>query len=120
MSEALDDALARLFAVVRKEAKANPGFAAKLSQALAIPPPGDDPQPAEAARFDPVAVYAEQGEAGLRAVLADMTKPDLYALVRASDLEPRGASSFNRARLIEHVVSVVRRRNTPKRSAFDY
>lgn len=119
MTEDLDARLTRLFAAIRKEARANPSFADALAKALGVEV--DAPSQTQRERFDPTVVYAEEGEAGLRAALADMTKPALYALVRAGDLEPRGASSFNRARLIEHVVSVVRRRAAPRRrSVFDY
>lgn len=125
------EALERLFAVIVEEARSNPGFANRLLGALEAALGSGEPAPKAGRRrtdpvaapaLDPLALVRDAGTDALRAELAALTKADIVALVKAQDFEPRGVSTFNKPRLIEHVVSVARRRANPKRRrrALDY
>ncbi len=116
----MDERLQRFFAVIRAEAKANPSFAARLERALSDTVSTRAEFAAAAPALDPVKLLKEKGEDDLRAALAEMTRTEIYALVRIRKLEPHGVSTYTRARLIEHVVAAARRASGSRKSPLDY
>jgi hypothetical protein len=95
MSQELADVLTRLTAAIVEEADRNPAFAARLNDALGstqplAPAPDLAPAPAKArpkrgrrapGPWDPYAVFADVGEAGLRVRLGQLELEQLKDIV---------------------------------------
>lgn len=120
-------ALGRLFRVVEAEIRANPAFAAAIAKSLSGVAPGLEAAAraprrpaAPAPAIDPVTLYNEAGADGLRDALEPYSRAELLALIRARDLSPKGISSFNKARLVEHIAGAARRAARARASPLDY
>lgn len=122
--------LERVFSAVLDAARADPDLAQALADALdgrasrsvaRSPRAGAPPRPEPSApRLDPIAVMRAEGGDGLRARLAGLKRGELLEAAKAIDEGTKGLSSFTKPRLIEHIVSVARRRTTRRRSPLDY
>lgn len=118
--------LEALFGAVLDKAKGDPAFAKKIAHAVV------DPEKfsrralyatdwrSEAPNIDVAAVYDEYGADGLRMELRGLKRRQIYALVRARDLNPARTSNLNKTQLIEHIVRTVQGESTPVKSIFDY
>jgi hypothetical protein len=121
----IGEALPGLFRAVTEEAAANPGFAARLEEALA--------EYAEAfverrraerriAGFHPVVEARHQDEEALRQRLGGFDTLELRMIVEAHGLDPARilkARSSKKA-LVEHVLKAARRRVQRDAQLFEY
>lgn len=125
----LNRTLERFFDEVRKEARRNPTFAARLDGVLRVhtsrleasesageadEPMAQAPTPASAAApgdFNPVGVLMRDGEEALVAALADRDQETLLELLSEHNLDPTGeAAQFDRAQLVEHILAQAQKR----------
>ncbi len=134
--------LLRLAREVRREAKRNPEFAARLDAVFQahesqreLPDAlieevkrGDDvveteseaPPPPD---LNPVGLFAREGADGLKAALIDnaLDAEALRALILEHNLDPGGeAEDLDRAALVAHIVATAERRVQRDRKMFDY
>lgn len=131
--------LRRLFVEIRREAKRNPEFAARLDEALSSFASSDDalemvlpsaspaePAPAakaggEAITINPMVVARSAGAQALRSALDDFNEPALRGLIEEHNLDPAGETSALAADdLIAHIVLVAERRLARDQKLFDY
>jgi hypothetical protein len=120
------DRLEAVFATVVAKARADKAFARQLAKAV-----GDPRRLAEAAKkqrapaaeapdLDPRALFLEEGPDGGRRRLAQLSRAELLALVRAHDLAPEHTSKLNKSQLVEHIARAAAPRRDPAKRAFDY
>ena len=122
----LNRTLERFFDEVRKEARRNPAFAARLDgvfrahtsriepseNALEESEPVTAPASASPrADFNPVGVLMRDGEEALAAALADRDQETLIELLSEHNLDPTGeAAALDRAQLVEHILAQAQKR----------
>ncbi len=116
--------LARLVTVIADEAARTPRFARALDAAIAPPPalqPAAQKRPArrQPGTLDPFAVYAEGGEAGLRARLEELSLEQLRDIIaeHAMDQDRLAMKWKMPGRVIDRIVDRVTSRSA-KGSAF--
>jgi hypothetical protein len=99
--------------VVAEQAEQDPGFAARLEQALggAFAPARPTRRRRAPAAFDPVAA-AHDGEATLRARLAELSADQLKDMIAEYGLDPTGRA--NRWRKAERLVALIVDRATER------
>jgi hypothetical protein len=138
--------LRRFFNEVRREAKRNSKFAAKLDAALDAMGPDDqedlpdaafdgldapvrasallDPDPLDDdpwADVNPVAIARREGEEGLRAVIEGLPEMALRGLIAEHNLDPAGESArLRRDALVNHIVAQAAKRIARDKKLFEY
>jgi hypothetical protein len=130
--------LRRFFAEVRREAKRNPAFAARLESALDALAPDDllddedeaetETTIAEAADEDdaaldvnPVAIARREGADGLRQVISGLPETALRGLIAEHNLDPADQSpGLRKDALVDLIVMQAHRRIERDRKLFDY
>ena len=130
--------LNRLVAEVRREARRNPEFAARLDgvlrahvwrgaageQAAATPPEAPAKEtvaPAAACDLNPVALFTREGADALKATLAALSAPALAHMVGEHHLDPAGATEgLAKDELVAHIVAQARKRVERDRKMFEY
>lgn len=120
------DLLEAVFAAVVDKARKDPAFARQLATAVVSSKRFTAAAKetvnweAEAPDLDLDALMTSDGAAGVRTALRDLTRRQIYALVKVKDLNGARTSSFNKTQLIEHVVRSLEREAEPYKSVFDY
>jgi hypothetical protein len=137
--------LDRFLAEVRREAKRNPAFAERLDAVFRVHASGravdegllaeveaESTQPAEPSVFDaapevapsglnPHAVFAKDGEGGLRAAVAGLSAAALEALIAEHNLDAAGkAKAGDVMSLTDQIVAAAKRRSERDKKLFDY
>lgn len=129
--------LRRFFNEVRREARRNPSFAAKLEAALDATRPDDAIAllPEDAAAFDapeeaasdpamelnPVAIARREGAEGLRATIQGMPETALRGLIAEHNLDPAGETGrLRRDALVDHIVAQASKRIARDTKLFEY
>jgi hypothetical protein len=135
--------LRRFFHEVRREAKRNPAFAARLEAALDAMAPDamdaddlldgerqaparfDTPEPEDVSEaaldLNPAAIVRRDGPEALTEVLRDIPETALRGLILEHNLDPAGETArLNRAALVDHIVRQAERRIARDKKLFDY
>lgn len=136
----LNKKLRRFFHEVRREARRNAAFSARLENALDAMRPDDlveddadetadliVPEPDEAGADDlpldvnPVAIVRRDGADALREALCDIPETALRGLIAEHNLDPAGETGrLARDALVGHIVRSAEKRISRDRKLFDY
>lgn len=134
----LNRTLDRLFTEIRREAKRNPAFADRLDAVLGGHASGrsideanlepeetadalEQPSPAAHPTVNPVAILQKEGEAGLKAALAQLERSALAALIAEHNLDPAGAAADGDASAMRaQILAQAGKRLNRDKKLFDY
>lgn len=134
--------LNQLHRAIRKEAKRNPAFAARLEAVFAAhaqrfktapaetleefflhapEAPANDVAEAAALDFNPISLFAREGELGLRGAVAGAEAGSIRALMIEHNLDPSGAALEKSGEaLLDYLVAQARRRVERDKKLFAY